>query len=47
MDPHSGATMPNLSINVPEEVAEAVLALVSNPFITAQTISVDGGMHPR
>jgi 3-oxoacyl-[acyl-carrier protein] reductase len=31
----------------PEEVAEAVLSLVSNPFITAQTISVDGGMHPR
>lgn len=31
----------------PEEVAEAVLLLVSNPFITAQTISVDGGMHPR
>ena len=31
----------------PEEVAEAVLSLVSNPFITAQTISVDGGMHPH
>jgi 3-oxoacyl-[acyl-carrier protein] reductase len=31
----------------PEEVAEAVLLLVSNPFITAQTVSVDGGMHPR
>ena len=30
-----------------EEVAEAVLSLVSNPFITAQTVSVDGGMHPR
>jgi len=30
----------------PEEVAEAVLSLVSNPFITAQTVSVDGGMHP-
>ncbi|HEY6689476.1 MAG TPA: 3-oxoacyl-ACP reductase family protein [Rubrobacter sp.] len=30
-----------------EEVAEAVLSLVFNPFITAQTISVDGGMHPR
>jgi len=29
------------------EVAEAVLSLVSNPFITAQTVSVDGGMHPR
>ncbi len=31
----------------PEEVAEAVLLLVSNPFITAQTVSVDGGMYPR
>ena len=31
----------------PEEVAEAVLMLVSNPFITAQTVSVDGGLHPR
>ena len=31
----------------PEEAADAVLSLVSNPFITAQTISVDGGMHPR
>jgi 3-oxoacyl-[acyl-carrier protein] reductase len=31
----------------PEEVAEAVLAIVVNPFITAQTISVDGGLFPR
>ena len=31
----------------PEEVAEAVLAIVENPFITAQTVSVDGGLHPR
>ena len=31
----------------PEEVAEAVLMLVSNPFITAQTVSVDGGLYPR
>jgi 3-oxoacyl-[acyl-carrier protein] reductase len=31
----------------PEEVAEAVLMLTANPFITAQTISVDGGLHPR
>ena len=31
----------------PEEVAEAVLSLVSNPFITAQTLSVDGGLYPR
>jgi len=31
----------------PEEIAEAVLALISDSFITAQTVSVDGGMHPR
>ena len=31
----------------PEEVAEAVLLLVLNPFITAQTLSVDGGVYPR
>jgi 3-oxoacyl-[acyl-carrier protein] reductase len=31
----------------PEEVAEIVHALVTNPFVTAQTVSVDGGMHPR
>ncbi len=24
-----------------------VHALVTNPFVTAQTVSVDGGMHPR
>ena len=31
----------------PDEVAQVVHALVTNPFITAQTVSVDGGMHPR
>jgi 3-oxoacyl-[acyl-carrier protein] reductase len=31
----------------PEEVAEAVFSLVSNPYVTAQTLSVDGGMYPR
>ena len=31
----------------PEEVAQTVCAIVENPFITAQTISIDGGMHPR
>ena len=31
----------------PEEVAEAMLSLVSNPFITSQTLSVDGGLYPR
>ena len=31
----------------PEEVAEAVLFLVSNSFVTSQAISVDGGTYPR
>ena len=31
----------------PEEVVEVVHALVTNPFVTAQTVSLDGGMHPR
>lgn len=30
-----------------EEAARAVVSLVENPFVTAQTLSVDGGMHPR
>jgi 3-oxoacyl-[acyl-carrier protein] reductase len=34
-------------LGCPKEVAEAVLALVSNPFITSQTLSVDGGLYPR
>lgn len=31
----------------PEEVAQVVCSLVANPFVTAQTVSMDGGMHPR
>ena len=31
----------------PEEVAQIVRAIIENPYITAQTFSVDGGMHPR
>jgi 3-oxoacyl-[acyl-carrier protein] reductase len=34
-------------LGTPEEVAHAVHAIVTNPFITAQTVSVDGGMYPR
>ncbi len=30
-----------------EEVAEVVLSLIANPYITNQTFSVDGGVHPR
>jgi 3-oxoacyl-[acyl-carrier protein] reductase len=30
-----------------EEVAEVVLSLVMNPYITSQTLLVDGGVYPR
>jgi 3-oxoacyl-[acyl-carrier protein] reductase len=30
-----------------EEVAEAVLSLVANSYITSQTLLVDGGVYPR
>ena len=40
-------TIPVGRFGRPEEVAEAVLMLAANPFITAQTLSVDGGLHPR
>ena len=41
------ARVPVGRLGRPEEVAQAVCAIVTNPFITAQTVSVDGGMHPR
>jgi 3-oxoacyl-[acyl-carrier protein] reductase len=31
----------------PEEVAELALAILANPYVTNQVISVDGGMYPR
>jgi 3-oxoacyl-[acyl-carrier protein] reductase len=31
----------------PEEVAEVVLLLIANAFITSQTIVIDGGLYPR
>lgn len=30
-----------------EEVADLVVAVVANAYITGQTISIDGGLHPR
>jgi hypothetical protein len=41
------ARVPVGRLGRPEEVAEIVHALVTNPFVTAQTVSVDGGMHPH
>lgn len=40
------ARVPVGRLGRPEEVAEVVHALVTNPFVTAQTVSVDGGIHP-
>jgi 3-oxoacyl-[acyl-carrier protein] reductase len=31
----------------PEEVADLALAVLSNGYLTNQTISLDGGLHPR
>lgn len=31
----------------PHEVADLALAVLRNPYITDQVISIDGGMHPR
>jgi 3-oxoacyl-[acyl-carrier protein] reductase len=34
-------------MGMPEEVADLVLAVVANGYVTGQTLSVDGGAHPR
>jgi 3-oxoacyl-[acyl-carrier protein] reductase len=31
----------------PDEVADLALALLRNPYVTNQVISIDGGIHPR
>jgi 3-oxoacyl-[acyl-carrier protein] reductase len=31
----------------PAEVADLALAILRNPYLTSQVISLDGGMHPR
>jgi len=41
------ANIPVGRLGTTEEVAQAVHAIVTNAFITAQTVSVDGGMYPR
>lgn len=41
------ARVPVGRLGRPEEVAEVVHVHVTNPFVTAQTVCVDGGMQPR
>lgn len=31
----------------PDEVADLAAAILRNPYLTSQVVSVDGGMHPR
>jgi len=34
-------------LGLPEEVADLALAILRNPYLTNQVISLDGGIHPR
>ncbi len=40
-------TIPVGRMGRPEEVADLVLAVVRNGYLTGQTLSLDGGVHPR
>lgn len=41
------ARVPVGRLGYPEEVADAVLLLIGNAFITSQTLVIDGGLYPR
>jgi 3-oxoacyl-[acyl-carrier protein] reductase len=41
------ASIPVGRLGRPEEVADLALAVLSNGYLTNQTISLDGGLHPR
>jgi 3-oxoacyl-[acyl-carrier protein] reductase len=41
----AAAKVPLGRLGLPEEVAQAVLMVVGNPYMTGQTIQVNGGMH--
>lgn len=41
------ARIPAGRLGRPEEVADVVLLLITNAFITSQTIVIDGGLYPR
>jgi 3-oxoacyl-[acyl-carrier protein] reductase len=34
-------------LGTPAEVADLAMAILANPYLTSQVISLDGGMHPR
>ena len=41
------ARIPVGRLGQPDEVAELALAMLRNPYMTNQVVSLDGGMHPR
>jgi NAD(P)-dependent dehydrogenase (short-subunit alcohol dehydrogenase family) len=40
---HAASTLPAGRVGQPEDVAEAILMLMTNPFTTGSTLFVDGG----
>jgi 3-oxoacyl-[acyl-carrier protein] reductase len=43
--PDPAAKVPIGRLGTPQEVAQAVLAVIANPYITGQTVPVNGGLH--
>jgi 3-oxoacyl-[acyl-carrier protein] reductase len=41
----AAARVPLGRLGTPEEVAQAVLAVIANPYMTGQTVAVNGGLH--
>jgi 3-oxoacyl-[acyl-carrier protein] reductase len=41
----AAAKVPLGRLGTPEEVAQAVLAVIANPYMTGQTVPVNGGLH--
>lgn len=39
--------VPVRRLGKPDEVADLALAILRNPYMTNQVVSIDGGMHPR
>ena len=42
---NAAAKVPLGRLGTPEEVAQAVLAVIGNPYMTGQTVQVNGGIH--
>lgn len=45
--PELERSVPVGRLGQPDEVADMVVAIAANPYLTGQTVSVDGGRYPR